>query len=275
VGNAAVWTAQQTPDSWKGAIRDFADGGLRFIDNWYSQPFDCDCSYGGPASYMLNSEFYAPGLGTRTSGAAGNWGAQGLWALGSTPAVRTGTITVEQFKFFTTRTIRIPRLLRWLPEIGNWQTTIPKYEPGWYATNQSTGIINRGWLGSQKDGLYRTGFRTRVRLTNTNYQGVFNFIKGMFGSVALAGLIDGVFQFGSDSALCNLSAAQRYNRFFLATALGVVGGGGATLGFIGATALGAPVIAAAGAAFVTGWIWGEFVAHPIKNHVFASDPRYR
>jgi RHS repeat-associated protein len=43
VGDAAVWAAQQAPDAWKGRIRDFAAGGLGFIDNWYSQPDDCDC----------------------------------------------------------------------------------------------------------------------------------------------------------------------------------------------------------------------------------------
>ncbi len=278
IGDAVVWAAQHAPESWRPGISNFARGGINFLGDFlntaYAEPNNCDCNYRDPASTLFNTPLSVPALGKRTTGDAANWGAQGLWAIGSSPAVRTGTTTVERFQFFATRSVRLPRVLRWIPKVGDLRINLPEYRSGWRVVSKTDGVIGRGWFGSQKDGVYRTGFRTRVRLTNTRSMGVFDSIKGFGGSVAIAGLIDGIFQFVSDSAICNLSAAQRFNRFFLAMALGIVGGGLAASAFVLVTAAGSPVIAAVAASFAVGMLWSEIVARPVKSQVFSSDPRF-
>jgi hypothetical protein len=130
----------------------------------------------------------------------------------------------------------------------------------------------RGWMGARHSNatyLHSGGAgRTIVRPTNAKW--VIGGMRGLVGTIGIAGLIDGVFQLYSDLDLC-LSHAQRFNRFALAFGLGTLAALGGAIVFGAATFLGAPVLLAIGAGLAASVAIGVGTNY-LKNRYFETFP---
>jgi hypothetical protein len=101
----------------------------------------------------------------------------------------------------------------------------------------------------------------------------WNGVKGAVGTVAAAGVIDGIFQLVSDAQFRCLSWAQRANRFAAATSFGLWAGLAGVAAFGVLAAVGAPVAAAIGVSFIVG-TGASYVLSNVKNWVFQSNPAH-
>jgi hypothetical protein len=97
-------------------------------------------------------------------------------------------------------------------------------------------------------------------------------LTGFVGSIAGAGLIDGLFQTLIDLGNKCLSLNQRFWRSFTAMALGIIAGAVGAAVFTGLVALTIPGVIAAGAGFVASAGVGYLLNRYVKEPYFAANP---
>jgi RHS repeat-associated protein len=248
VGNAAVWTAQQTPDSWKGAIRDFADGGLRFIDNWYSQPDDCDCD----GSSRPDRQALA---------FAWNWPANQAVHLGwdgvTTPGRRVATEVIGRASGRLTNGQYVNRILAYQTnyDVTKWGRQGPVNDARYRVRS-----FDKGYTVYNKNGV------AQMKVRNPRWQWAGGW-RGARGTVAGSGIIDGAFQLIDDiliQGLC-LSPNQIFWRASVAFGFGLLAGGaGLATGAAAAAFLGTTGFALTGIAFTASFTT-TYVTHFAKQ----------
>jgi RHS repeat-associated protein len=206
--------------SFREQLYNAANNGLKLMDWWYREPDDCSCQRGLPG---FGPSDVSAGLGLAT---------QGVWAGISEPAQRIGNVYITQARpmdfmgrtYFTQGKLRFPA--------ANTQAL----------RGVSIDQTLRGWMGGRGNTTYlRSGVTGQTVIRPTSAKWVIGGMRGLVGTIGIAGLIDGVFQLYSDLDLC-LSHAQRFNRFALAFGLGTLAALGGAIVFGVATAASLPVL---------------------------------
>lgn len=234
-----------------------AEKGLEFLSWWNSVPDQkkCDCEASSSASSQLVG--------------ASAIGPQAAWAYASAPAARYGTKIVENVV-----AKQVPGFWRKLPLIrrlpGNWgYKTIQVWEKAPPISGYLNELVSSGMPRS--NGLHYTSSTSRYSL-KTRVQPNWGW-KGIGGTIALAGIIDGVFQFASDSAAPCFTWGVRFNRAAVATVFGMVAGtAGAIVFGLGVVAT-APVWVTIGASFLVG-VGVGLALNPYKEKIFDSRSEY-
>jgi len=270
VGNAVVNIAKHLPASWQSSIKGGAAAGLGGLDSWYGQPDSCGCS-ADPYDSIVNHPLGSPSIAGQpypiTPGVIANAGYQLWWAFKSIPASQIATKTVERFSVSLTRVShKVPQFIfdRLWPFAPS-SITRPGLSWGWHVTGQSSGSYN--FIPS---GRYRTGLF--VRATIDREFSIRPGVTGFVGSIAGAGLIDGLWQTLIDLGNKCLSLNQRFWRSFTALGLGIIAGVFGTAVFAGMVALTFPGVIAAGAGFAVSAGVGYFLNRTIKEPGFAANP---
>lgn len=238
---------------WRAMAVATARGGLNLLDWWNRPPEQCDCQ--GQSSKIVGF------LGL---------GPQAAWAYASEPAARYGTKVVENL----IGTKQVPGFWRRLPLIrslpGKWgYKTVQVWEASPSVSGYLDELVPSGM--PRGNGLHYTGPNSRYTL-NTKTVPKWGW-KGVGGTIALAEIIDGVFQFTSDSANPCFAWGQRFNRTAVATIFGMVAGVAGVAAFTVAVALTAPAWAVIGVSFAIG-AWVGFRLSPYKEQLFATSPQY-
>ncbi len=231
-----------------------AKKGLAFLDWWNSVPNQDQCSCQGTSSNLVGALAIGP---------------QAAWAYASEPAARYGTKIVENVV-----AKQVPGFWRKLPIIrnlpGNWgYKTVQVWEKSRPISGYLDELVSPGM--PRGNGLHYTGSTSRYTL-QTRPIPKWGW-KGIGGTIALAGIIDGVFQFASDSADPCFTWGKRFSRAALATTLGLVAGAAGALAFGIAVAFTAPAWVAIGLSFAVGAGVG-YVLSTQKDKIFANNPQY-
>jgi len=213
-------------DDMRDSTRRIFERGLDFIDNWYSQPEDCDCGHGLPKA-ALN---YTENLNT----IMGNPAAQLAFGLWTTPAQRIAS--------------RVDVYGRWPASTSFGKVGVDRYSTTYHdvdITNlKMTDIAEITQASSRSPKIIRMGDGRKVIIHNSTTRTTVG-PRGLISSIIGAGLIDAAFQLYNDWAqgLC-LSPNQFFWRAYVALLFGLgVGAVGAAAVFL-LVAAGAPGIVA-------------------------------